>query len=327
MKWQGSRVSRIGARLVAMGCFFVSGACAAYDGINCNPTSIPATTIADIPVLKLAADAPIGTVLWGKRSIPFSTNCSLRFLSGIKEAYLFRQNLALANYGLSFSLTYRGTKGDAAASIGTGITVDKTYPQGGNEVSGTVDIELRKSGATPSQGSVSVPSLLAFKIADHGQDDISRDYHIGGLTNISFINYTCDIDARSRNIFVPLGNIRVDKFTGVGSTSPDQKFNIGLTCSQPAGAYNLALTFSATTDPSKVPGVLALTGSADAASGVGIQLLMNSRPVEFGTALPAGSATAGATLSIPMAARYYQTAGTVKPGRADGIATFVVTYK
>jgi major type 1 subunit fimbrin (pilin) len=310
-----------------MGCFFVSGACAAYDGINCNPTSIPVTTIVEIPVLKLAADAPIGTVLWRRTRIPFSTNCSLRFMSGDKEAFLFRQFLALANYGLSFDLTYRGNKGDAPASIGTGITVDKFHHQGGNEVSGTVDLELRKSGATPSQGSVSFPSLLAFKIADHGRDDISRAYSIGGLNNISFINYTCDIDTRSRNIFVPLGNIRVDKFTGIGSTSPDQKFNLGLTCSQPAGAYNLALTFSAATDPSKVPGVLALTGGAAAAGGVGIQLLMNSRPVEFGTALPADSATAGASLAIPMAARYYQTADTVKPGRADGIATFVVTYK
>ncbi|MET5116898.1 fimbrial protein, partial [Burkholderia pseudomallei] len=75
------------------------------------------------------------------------------------------------------------------------------------------------------------------------------------------------------------------------------------------------------------PGVLAITQGASSASGVGIQLLLNGSPVSFGAVLDAGSATAGATLTIPMTARYYQNGSVVTPGAANGIATFAVSYK
>jgi len=74
---------------------------------------------------------------------------------------------------------------------------------------------------------------------------------IHGLNNISFVNNTCEVDTGSRSISVPLGSIRADTFKGIDSTSPDKTFNVGLTCSQPAGAYNVAVTFNATTDASR----------------------------------------------------------------------------
>ncbi|WP_240702170.1 fimbrial protein [Trinickia terrae] len=274
-----------------------------------------------MPTLKIAADAPVGATLWSKQSIPFSANCTTNLLSWPGEGYVWRRSLVLSAYGLEFVLTYKGNSGSGAAQIDMG-----TYISDGTVVSGTVDLTLRKTGATPSSGTVTSGDLYAFTI-DGTTDNGKAPHYIRGLSNISFTSYTCDIDTGSRSISVPLGDMREDKFTGIGTTSPDKTFHINLNCTQPSGTYNVALTFNATADSSHAPGVLALTSDANSASGVGIQLLMNGTPVSFNTALSAGVATANTTLSIPMTARYYQTASAVKPGKANGIATFVVSYK
>jgi major type 1 subunit fimbrin (pilin) len=288
-------------------------------------------TIVNMPAIKVAADAPIGTVVWKQTGLAFSRLCSFQGVWGQEDAYLFRQALDLPGTGLTFFLTYKGNQGSTAAAIDTGVYVDtwESGGGGGNTVAGTVDIELRKTGATATSGQVSTSSLLAFRIAGQSsQTTYPGNYNIGSLTNIAFTNYTCTVDTASRSITVPLGDVREDKFTGLGSTSPDRKFDIGVTCSQPAGTYNVMLTFNATADSSKAPGVIALTSGASAAGGIGIQLLANGQPVSFGTAQTVGNATTATTYTIPMTARYYQTtASAVRPGKANGMATFVLTYK
>lgn len=288
--------------------------------------SLRSSDLLSMPSLKIAADAPVGTTLWKRTGIPFSASC-LRSVAGGwygANAALHRQNLAIAGAGLTFSLTYRGNAGDTPAVIDTGTLVDSAFTA--KTVSGSVDLELKKTGPTSTSGSVGAGSLYAFSIDDPGGSASYHTFNIANLSNISFTSYTCNIDSGSRSITVPLGDIRVDKFTGVGSTSPNKTFNIGLTCSQPAGTYTVALNFTATQDASKAPGVLALAGSTSAASGVGIQLLANGNPVELGKDIAIGT-SAATSFSVPMIARYYQTAQTVKPGAANGQATFVVTYK
>jgi major type 1 subunit fimbrin (pilin) len=310
-------------------------ALAGMAGLNAHATTVCSyggdQTIVNMPAIKVAADAPIGSVVWKQTGLTFSRLCSFQGLWGQEDAFLFRQALDLPGTGLTFFLTYKGNQGSTAAGFDTGVYVDQWEAggAGGNTVSGTVDIELRKTGATAASGQVSTSSLLAFRIAGQSNQNTNPgNYNIGSLNNIAFTDYTCTVDAGSRSIAVPLGDVREDKFTGKGSTSPDKKFSIGVTCSKPAGTYNVALTFSATADSSKAPGVIALTSDASAAGGVGIQLLANGQPVTFGSALNVGNATSGTAYAIPMTARYYQTTATaVKPGKANGIATFVLTYK
>ncbi|AOJ03759.1 pilus assembly protein [Burkholderia mayonis] len=282
-------------------------------------------TLATLPAITVASDAPVGTVLWSQKGIAFSTYCKL-ILIDTSNIYLWRADLSstLQQYGLTFWLTYEGQGGNTAQQIKSPMVVDLGGKNG--YASGAVDLELRKTGVTPAQGAVSAADIPAFYL-DSNTNNRKGSHYIRGLTNISFVSYTCDIDTGSRSMNVPLGDVRVDRFSGIGSTYGDQNFNIGLTCTQPAGTYNVALTFSATADSTGASGVLALTQRSDVASGVGIQLLMGGAPVTFGTALDAGSATAGTTLTIPMTARYYQTGGMVTPGAANGIATFTISYK
>ena len=205
--------------------------------------------------------------------------------------------------------------------------LDIPWGASGGTASGEVDLELRKIGKTPEgEGISSVTDIVAFYL-DSNTNNNKGSHFIRGLSNISFISYTCSIDTGSRNMTVPLGKVLADRFTGFGSTFAEQNFNIHLSCTQPSGVYNVAVTFSAVTDDSRVPGVLALESGPNTATGVGIQLLKDGSPVEFERALPVGSATKSSMFTIPMTARYYQTGSTVIPGEAKGIATFVLTYK
>ncbi|BFO08947.1 hypothetical protein GGER_14570 [Serratia rubidaea] len=62
------------------------------------------------------------------------------------------------------------------------------------------------------------------------------------------------------------------------------------------------------------------------ASGVGIQLLHNNTPVKFGTLLPVANTVVSGPITIPLVARYYQTASAITAGQANGTATFTMTY-
>ena len=272
-----------------------------------------------LPAIKVASDAPIGTVLWSG-DIPFSVNCG-SYLFSSSDIYVFKEYMNLPGYGLEFYLSYKGANVDYKAFVAT------VSGPGGTNLSGQLHVELRKTGVTPTSGTASASNPPSILFTGEWLDDTNTRYNPGPLSNISFTSYTCDIDTGSRSISVPLGDMREDKFTGIGTTSPDKTFNIGLNCTQPSGAYNATLTFNATADSSQVAGVMALASDPSAASGVGIQLLMSGQPVSLNSALSVGAATTGTTISVPMTARYYQTAAKVKPGKANGVATFVVSYK
>lgn len=286
-------------------------------------------TLITLPSITIASDAPIGTVLWSKKSISFSSYCPISFFGDTGNIYLWRADLhsALNSYGLTFWLKFHGQGGNSSMQIKNVKVLDIPWGGSGGSANGEVDLELRKIGKTPEGGKVSsVADIVAFYL-DSNTNNNKGSHFIRGLSNISFISYTCSVDTNSQNMTVPLGKVRTDRFTGVGSTFAEQNFNIHLSCTQPAGIYNVAVTFSAVADDSRTPGVLALESGPNTATGVGIQLLKDGSPVEFEHALPVGSATKSTMFTIPMTARYYQTGHTVIPGEAKGIATFVLTYK
>lgn len=281
-------------------------------------------TLVTLPSIKAPADAAVGSVLWSRNGIPFDTYCTVAWIDTY-SINLWREDLhtALQSYGLEFRLTYGGNSGSNAQQIASPMVVDLAGNPG--NAKGTVDLALVKTGTTPAHGIVTTGDILAFSL-DSNTNNHKGSHYIRGLNNIQFVAYSCSLDSNSRTVSVPLGDIRRDRFSGVGSTSPAKDFNIGLTCSQPADNYTMSITFSATQDASQKPGVLALTPGTNAATGVGIQLQAKGTPVEFAKAIEIGRDNAS-TLSVPMSARYYQTAAAIKPGTANGIATFVVTYK
>ncbi|VWB76208.1 fimbrial protein [Burkholderia stagnalis] len=137
-------------------------------------------------------------------------------------------------------------------------------------------------------------------------------------------------------ITVPLGNMPSSTFSGVGTVSPSKPFNIVLQCSGgDAGTVtNVHTTLTDHTDPGNVSDTLSLATDSTA-TGIGIQVLNGSTVIKYG---PDSSATGNTnqwkageagngTFTIPLTARYIQTAPKVTAGTADGLATFTMSYQ
>ncbi|KVO39537.1 fimbrial protein [Burkholderia ubonensis] len=322
------KLLRVAARVVfAVSVYMAMGIGNSYaDGFYCKNRSVE---LATLPSIKVASDAPVGTVLWRQDNVNFSADCGVYpYLGNCPncDAYLYRQELSIPGKGLSLELSYERKRGSVYERIPTGQAVTTVDWMGPIHVTGTVSLSLVKTGNTPTDGVVGPSSMPVFKIGDYRPDNPDT-FTVGGLNNIRFVANTCTVDAQSSRIQAPLGTVRVQDFTGRHSYTTEKSFQpIRLNCGADlAGAYNVSLTFNATPDPGNAPGVLALTPDAGVATGVGIQLLMNGAPVAWGKSVKIG-ATPDPTLSVPLTARYYQTGDRITAGVANGTATFVVNY-
>lgn len=139
----------------------------------------------------------------------------------------------------------------------------------------------------------------------------------------NFIPVACSVTNTA--IQVPMGNVRPNEFSGPGSSAGEKDFNVPLNCD--AGT-RVNITLEGTADSSGVAGVLALNPSSTAtvAKGVGLQLLRSNAPVRLGTPIAVGTVASAGPYTIPLVARYYQTAPTIVGGQANSTATFTMTY-
>lgn len=186
-------------------------------------------------------------------------------------------------------------------------------------------VELIKIGPVTGNGPLSSGTYTTYS----GDDVKPLITTVLSGNGITIITPSCTVGTGSRNISVPLGNVALSRFGGMGTTAGDKPFKIQLNCQPGQNAQNLVyLRMDATQDPAtSAPGVLKITGGTDIAGGVGIQVLdKDATPVPFGDDVLVGPSKDGAYV-LPYTARYYQTASTVTPGRADGTATFTLSYK
>lgn len=136
---------------------------------------------------------------------------------------------------------------------------------------------------------------------------------------------SCSVTTNPVN--VSLGDHNKNEFSGAGSGTSWQAFNIGLDCSQGA-RINVRIDATADSDAG-VPGVIKLDSNTGNASGVGIQVWYSNgdTPVQFGQELYYGTSSASGSQQIALQARYYQTTQTVTAGKANATATFTLSYK
>ncbi|MFK3659388.1 fimbrial protein, partial [Scandinavium sp. NPDC088450] len=177
---------------------------------------------------------------------------------------------------------------------------------------------LVKIAATTGSGPMTGGSIVKAQVV--GESDIMNVILGGGTVR------TVGCSVSNTTINVPMGLTRNIDFSGPGSTGNDNTFDIALDCT--AGtrvSMRLDPGSAGLADASN--GVLNLNGGSGAqASGVGIQVLYNDAPVQFGTAMSAGTSRGGFT-DLLLKARYYQTGSKVMPGQADATATFTMTYQ
>lgn len=157
--------------------------------------------------------------------------------------------------------------------------------------------------------------------------------------SITIVTSSCSVDAGSKNKVINLSTVASAAFKGVGSTAAEQDFSININCVGGTGTELLPggsgeglvnVRFDYTADASNAPGVLKSLQDANAASGVSVQLLTgkDSTPIKNGVSVYAGHTIANQTntITLPLKARYYQTASRIKGGTLKSIATFTLEY-
>lgn len=157
--------------------------------------------------------------------------------------------------------------------------------------------------------------------------------------SITIVTSSCSVDAGSKHKVINLSTVATAAFKGVGSTAAEQEFSININCVGGTGTELLPggtgeglvnVRFDYTRDASNAPGVLKPIQDSNTASGIAVQLLTgnNSTPINSGAAVYAGHTIANQTntITLPLKARYYQTAAKMKGGTIKSIATFTLEY-
>lgn len=138
------------------------------------------------------------------------------------------------------------------------------------------------------------------------------------------------IACQTPDVRVPLGRSPQTIFTGIGSTSGTKPVTISLN-SCPAGMNSITYRVDpVTTVVNAAQSVVALDASSSA-TGVGVQLLDSTGtqpfPLQTWTTFTGYNAATGGSYTIPLNARYYQTAATVTPAQANSSMTFTMQYQ
>lgn len=196
----------------------------------------------------------------------------------------------------------------------------------------TVTVSLVKTGPITAGGTIS--GEIAGVFAQYNTSQIAS-FRLNSSVQIKPMVPTCRVSTPA--IKVPLGKVHPSTFTGVGTYSPAQNFNIGLTCSGGTGGTvtRVYTTLTDQTNPGNRSNTLPLISSGLTATGVGIQILNGSTPISYGPDSRVANnpnqwmvGTQGnGSFTIPLSVRYVQTSPSVTPGTANGAATFTMSYQ
>ncbi|ENC9862336.1 hypothetical protein ABLG29_005821 [Klebsiella variicola] len=185
---------------------------------------------------------------------------------------------------------------------------------------------LIKTANAISSGIINIKIADMIAMIDHNGSIQSSFAAIPVYLNATINVLACSVSTPNVNVMLP--TVNSNSFTGVGHTQGDTPFTVGLQCD--AGAkINATLNFIQDNDTTN-QSVAAVTGKGNTgvASGVGIQLLYGSTPLNNNTLTLLK--TSGGGIELPagaFTARYFQTKNSVQPGSANTTATMTLTYQ
>jgi len=275
----------------------------------------------DIPKLTIARDTPIGTLVYTTSKKGMGPGAEIR-CNGGESMGLTNQYAAsgtadsngifrLGDTGLGYKLKdsrfdslyqkYPTTAYLGRTIIGGFIPVTLNIYKVGEIKNGTVI-----KGGRFAKFDMSPVTPLSF-----------------ALSEFSILSPTCEVE---KIISVPMGKQKTTGFTGPNSRLPPVAFKIPLrNC--PASQNGISFQLDPMTTAIN-NNTVATLDSTSTAKGVGIQVLMNSTPVKFGTQLPVTNATSsGSSFNIALEAAYIQTDSKVTTGSANTSLTFTLNYK
>lgn len=162
---------------------------------------------------------------------------------------------------------------------------------------------------------------LALMVMAQSQAHQGTVYVTGTITD-----NTCAVSPDSKNLTVPMGDVPSKAFALAGDGSRYEPFAINLEkCG--GAASGVTVHFEGPSN-SKNPGLLALTGGAGYATGVGVGIYNQDKSLipmgQESQKMPLTPNQATATLNFY--ARYIADGDRVAAGIANASATFVLTY-
>ncbi|WDH20973.1 fimbrial protein [Pseudomonas chlororaphis] len=298
------------------------------NGINCDAGLYNIQRVRSLP------NPPLGLSDWS--GSPFGGKVYLTGVPGI--------GVAVWNAGnaMPFNQNYSNCGGGTASCNWTNTQHAMAF-----------DISLIKIGEV-APGTIhgsSLPTMTQQWVSSNTLE-VQR---VGITGSINIVSRTC----QTPDVTVPMGTHRTDEFSGLNSFTPWKDFSIALNnCPAFHGIYSgtgprwlsdgtsnnldsrTSNVLRLRLDPSRTAinpgqGILSLDpsapGNAPAASGVGVQVAdSHGTPLPLATLRASGitpRATEGASYSIPLRARYIQTAGSVTAGPANASAVFTINYQ
>lgn len=271
-------------------------------------------------------DAPVGSVIATATTGAYNGGNTI---AGCTEAWTYRQQLTK---WLTLSAQGNGVYNTNVPGVG----IRMTSPAGNVlpyelSINANTYVNINGDGIKAElikTGDITGGTLDTGVLA---RASVANQFYIANVTlngNNTITSESCTVTTPT--VDVPMGDHDKSEFSGVGSTTAWQTFNIGLNCDQGA-KINVRLDPSAGAVEGKTD-VMKLDSSASeaAASGIGVQLWFQPNggsAVTFGQETYYWTSGYGGTETVRLQARYYQTAQTVTAGPANATATFTLSYK
>jgi len=214
-------------------------------------------------------------------------------------------------------------------------------------------LEIFKTGNTVEPGTINASTLPEIIYTFGQADGMVEIYRIRMSGTITVTVPTCNITPASKVMTVNMGAHKLSDFSGTGShtgwvdasiyldgcgqfsgygTSTNATYNGSTVTAKNAFTSN---TFSVTLTPLNgvAAGAMKLKDQSSGATGFGIQLsrsqsdagIMNLTGSTYKYTDPLSS-NGSATVTVPLYARYIQTAATATGGKADGMLEYTVSY-
>ena len=160
-----------------------------------------------------------------------------------------------------------------------------------------------------------------------------HQFHFGNIIVNPPRKPTCSVSTPA--IAINLDKVAAREFTGVGSVAGSASDTIALQCSGGEGpTRDVWVTLTDQTNTANRGDQLSLTPTSTA-QGIALQLLHNGTLLRYGPDSAAegnpnqwqAGAAGNGVFNIPLAVRYIQTEAVVKPGSANGLVTFTMSYR
>lgn len=297
--------------MVWASCAFTGGATSEISGyVTFGNVSVQR----DAPIGSVLATATTGTYNGGQAiagcSEPWTYRWELSKWSSLSSQGNKVYNTNIAGVGLRLTNTASGKLLPYDQSMGTGSVIINADG---------IKAELIKTGDITG-GTLDIGMLARASVANQFY---FANVTLNGTNTIT--SESCSVTTNPVN--VTLGDHDKSEFSGPGTGTAWQTFNINLSCVQGA-RINVRIDATADSDAG-VPGVIKLDSDPVNASGVGVQLWYRyeDSPVQFGQERYYYTSPSGGNEYVQLQARYYQTTQSITAGKANATATFTLSYK